>query len=214
MSTAFYDKKTVVGLILGTGTNACYFEKFERIQTLNSTTRSKLFDKQEMVVNTEWGAFGENGNIDFIRSRFDDEIDKTSINVGKQIFEKMVSGMYLGEIVRLVILDLIDNGLLFADAMKKNTYRNALFTKGSFYTKYLHEIESDSTLSTTKRILKEIAGIDKPFDDDCCVVRSICHIVTKRAAKLTAAGKLSFINKFHLLNIILNSCHFETHFKV
>ena len=39
-----------------------------------------------MIVNTEWGAFGENGSIDFIRSRYDDEIDKTSINVGKQMF--------------------------------------------------------------------------------------------------------------------------------
>ena len=38
-----------------------------------------------MLINTEWGAFGENGGIDFIRSRYDDEIDKTSINVGKQM---------------------------------------------------------------------------------------------------------------------------------
>ena len=39
-----------------------------------------------MVINTEWGAFGENGSIDFIRSRYDEEIDKTSINVGKQMY--------------------------------------------------------------------------------------------------------------------------------
>lgn len=43
-----------------------------------------------MIVNTEWGAFGENGSIDFIRSRYDDEIDKTSINVGKQMLENLI----------------------------------------------------------------------------------------------------------------------------
>jgi hexokinase len=38
-----------------------------------------------MLINIEWGAFGEFGSIDFIRSRYDDEIDKTSINIGKQM---------------------------------------------------------------------------------------------------------------------------------
>ena len=38
-----------------------------------------------MIVNTEWGAFGENGTIDFIRTIYDNEIDQTSINVGKQM---------------------------------------------------------------------------------------------------------------------------------
>ena len=100
--------------------------------------------------------------------------------------------MYLGEIVRLIILDLIDCELLFVEEMAKTAYRHALFTKGSFYTKYLNEIESDSniTFAKTKRILKELAGIENPSDDDCTVVKCICSEVTKRAAKLTAAGKL------------------------
>ena len=35
-------------------------------------------------------------------SRWDAEVDRGSINPGKQIFEKMVSGMYMGEVVRQV----------------------------------------------------------------------------------------------------------------
>lgn len=34
--------------------------------------------------------------------RWDAEVDRGSINPGKQIFEKMVSGMYMGEVVRQV----------------------------------------------------------------------------------------------------------------
>jgi hexokinase len=144
-----------------------------------------------MIINSEWGAFGETGSIDFIRSRYDDEIDKTSINIGKQIFEKMISGMYLGEIVRLMILDLIDRELILKDEMSKTAYRHPLFTKGSFYTKYLNDIESDSNTKyiRTKRILKELAGIDNPSMQDCAVIKAICCAVTDRAAKLTAAGK-------------------------
>ena len=148
-----------------------------------------------MIINTEWGAFGENGSIDFIRSRYDDEIDKSSINMGKQIFEKMISGMYLGEIVRLVILDLIDSELILVEEMKKNTYRHPLFTKGSFYTKYLNEIESDSNAKfiRTKRILKELIGIENPSMDECVIIKAICCAVTNRAARLTAAGTIKFI---------------------
>ena len=100
----------------------------------------------------------------------------------------MISGMYLGEIVRLMMLDLIDKELLFVEEMKKNSYRHALFTKGSFYTKFLNEIESDRTFVDTKRILYELAGIENPSEEDCKVVKAICIEVTNRAAKLTAAG--------------------------
>jgi len=98
--------------------------------------------------------------------------------------------MYLGEIVRLMILDLIDKELIFVEEMKKNAYRHPLFTKGSFYTKFLNDIELDSDVkfTRTKRILKELAGIDNPSLQDCAVVKYICSTVTKRAAKLTAAG--------------------------
>jgi len=103
----------------------------------------------------------------------------------------MISGMYLGEIVRLMMLDLIDRELLFVEEMKKNAYRHALFTKGSFYTKFLNEIESDSNskFTKTKRILNELAGIENASIEDCMVVKCICNAVTKRAAKLTAAGR-------------------------
>ncbi len=118
----------------------------------------------------------------------------------------MVSGMYLGEIVRLIILDLIDRELIFRDEMQKNSYRHALFTKGSFYTKYLNEIESDSNVrfSKTKRILKELAGIENPSIQDCAVVKYICNSVTKRAAQLVAAGNFQkFILYFNIYYLII-----------
>ena len=42
--------------------------------------------KDHVLVNTEWGAFGDNGALDFIRTEYDREIDEFSINKGKQMY--------------------------------------------------------------------------------------------------------------------------------
>lgn len=42
----------------------------------------------------EWGGFGNNKCLEFIYTSYDREVDAISINPGKQIFEKMISGMY------------------------------------------------------------------------------------------------------------------------
>jgi len=38
-----------------------------------------------MVVNTEWGAFGDNGELDFIITKWDRNVDEMSVNPGKQV---------------------------------------------------------------------------------------------------------------------------------
>lgn len=51
-------------------------------------------------------------------------------------FEKMISGMYLGEVVRLVLVKLTEEKLLF-----KGGASEALLTPGRFETKFISEIE-------------------------------------------------------------------------
>ena len=45
-------------------------------------------EPRHVIVNTEWGAFGENGELDFIRTKWDEAIDEASLNPGKQVSEK------------------------------------------------------------------------------------------------------------------------------
>lgn len=61
----------------GTGSNVCYMEHMKNIETVEG-------DVGYMCVNTEWGGFGDNDNIEDIRTRFDREVDSGSLNVGKQ----------------------------------------------------------------------------------------------------------------------------------
>lgn len=104
----------------------------------------------------------------------------------------MMSGMYMGEIVRLIILDLWEKDLLFVGHRDHNwstDYRQALYTKGSFYTKYVSEIETDSgvTFRHTKAVLEQM-GLDRPTYEDCAIVQYVCKLVSRRAAQLAAAG--------------------------
>lgn len=64
----------------GTGSNVCYMEHMKNIETVDG-------DEGHMCVNTEWGGFGDNDNIEDIRTRFDREVDSGSLNVGKQRYD-------------------------------------------------------------------------------------------------------------------------------
>ena len=69
-----------------------------------------------MIVNTSWGYFGANGCLDFIRTDFDHENDRRSSKPGECVFEKLIGGHYLGEIVRLALIHLHKLGFVFKDA--------------------------------------------------------------------------------------------------
>jgi hexokinase len=60
-----------------------------------------------MMVNTEWGAF-DNAREVLPTTPFDSKVDRESINPRFQAYEKFISGMYLGEITRNLLLALVD----------------------------------------------------------------------------------------------------------
>ena len=122
-----------------------------------------------MVINTEWGAFGDNGELNFIKTKWDENVDEMSVNPGKQIYEKMISGMYMGELIRQVLVDLMKDDLIFVGAD-----RERLLERGSFFTRYASEIESDPVGEYTRcRQALEEVGLDpdEVSDDDCSALR-------------------------------------------
>lgn len=68
-------------------------------------------------------------------------------------FEKMVSGMYLGEIVRCLLLELLEKKLVFGGHSS-----DKLLTPKSFQTAYISAIETDSKEDYlyTKQVLAEL----------------------------------------------------------
>lgn len=57
--------------------------------------------------------------MDFVLTKWDQAVDEMSVNPGKQIFEKMISGMYMGELIRQVLVDLMKDDLIFFEANRE-----------------------------------------------------------------------------------------------
>jgi hexokinase len=47
--------------------------------------RATIYQIFKMCVNTEWGGFGDDGAMDFARTKYDKVQDENSINVGQQL---------------------------------------------------------------------------------------------------------------------------------
>lgn len=101
VTRSYEDPDCDMGVIIGTGTNACYPE-----ETYNG--------KDEMIINIEWGNFNK-----LKKNVYDKRLDAASANPKEQILEKMVSGLYLGEVTRLVLNDMVKKGAHFRGLDKR-----------------------------------------------------------------------------------------------
>ncbi|XP_039420118.1 hexokinase-2 isoform X2 [Corvus cornix cornix] len=174
MTCGYDDHNCEVGLIVGTGTNACYMEEMRHIDLVEG-------DEGRMCINMEWGAFGDDGVLNDIRTEFDREIDMGSLNPGKQLFEKMISGMYMGELVRLILVKMAKEGLLFGGRLTPD-----LLTTGHFETRFVSAIEKEKEgLQKAHEILSKL-GLE-PSHEDCLATLRICQIVSTRSASLCGA---------------------------
>ncbi|TDG50875.1 hypothetical protein AWZ03_002864 [Drosophila navojoa] len=195
MSCAHRNPECRVGVIVGTGCNACYVEQVENVELLDPNFKRS---RSQVIVNVEWGAFGENGQLDFVRTDYDREVDRKSINRSEQLFEKMTAGMYLGELVRLVLLRALERNKIFKLCPKRAAFVAVLQNNVDiFETKHISEIEEDSfpEFASTRRIVKELFGLDKASVEDCQKLKYICECVARRAATLVAIGISGLINK-------------------
>ncbi|VDM68288.1 unnamed protein product [Strongylus vulgaris] len=176
MACAFKENTCQIGIVIGNGTNACYMEQLDRAPKL----QAELADDglpDEIIINTEWGAFGDDGALKFIYTSFDLQVDQGSLNPGKQTFEKMISGVYMGELVRTILESLAKENLIFGGELEE------ISRKGCFKSRYVSDIEEDllgedeKTFQTTNKILSEL-GVRNQCFADCANVAMQRPMVT------------------------------------
>eukprot|EP00669_Euglena_mutabilis_P004533 TRINITY_DN15873_c0_g1_i1.p1 TRINITY_DN15873_c0_g1~~TRINITY_DN15873_c0_g1_i1.p1 ORF type:complete len:275 (+),score=49.83 TRINITY_DN15873_c0_g1_i1:113-937(+) len=107
ISGLFDEPNTSVAVIVGTGTNMCYVEQDSAITKLPVDNARP----ETMLLNTEWGALADVDKHVFPLNRFDIAVDEGSTNHGQQLFEKMIAGTALGELVRLALGELQEAGV-------------------------------------------------------------------------------------------------------
>lgn len=180
--------RTLIGCIFGTGTNGAYSQKIKTIPKFDAAAHPEITDKI-MVINTEWGSF-DNDLISIPNTRFDKQLNENTPNKGFHMFEKRISGMFLGELLRLVLLELQQDGYIFSDEDKianAETQRNNLTTPWSIDTSVCSKIDADesSQLHDTENIIKTFFGYDTNFEQRHAI-QLIVKAIGKRSAYLSA----------------------------
>ncbi|KAI3725488.1 hypothetical protein L1987_65276 [Smallanthus sonchifolius] len=179
----YWDNDVMVAVILGTGTNACYVESVEAIPKLQGHKSSS----GKTIINTEWGAFSNGLPL----TEYDREMDAESINPGEQLFEKTISGMYLGEIVRRVLVRMAETGSLFGKHIPEK-----LQTPFALGTPNISSMQQDTSedLEAVGSILYEVTGVDSNLDVRKMVVE-VCDTIAKRGGRLAGAGIVGILQK-------------------
>ncbi|XP_063304606.1 hexokinase-4 isoform X2 [Pelobates fuscus] len=101
----------------------------------------------------------------------------------------MIGGKYIGELVRLVLMKMVNEDILFGGETSEK-----LKTRWTFETQFVSQIEGDSSdFKQTSNILRTL-GV-QPTMSDCYTVRLACESVSTRAALVCGAGLAAVLNR-------------------
>lgn len=193
---------TLLGAIFGTGTNGAYVEDLSKVTKMASMPGGAEYDKStgEMVINTEWGSF-DNAMSVLPNTPYDEALDKESVNPGIQMFEKRVSGMFLGEVLRRALVSLIKNPnvRLFADESSASNdlhsttviaEDSALYKQWGLDTSFLSILQADTSvgLRVSRQTLEKDLGVHASSEEDAQAVKEIVAAIGKRSARLSAVA--------------------------
>ncbi|KAI4153105.1 MAG: hypothetical protein LQ340_002510, partial [Diploschistes diacapsis] len=198
IASNYVDPATRIGAIFGTGCNAAYMEDAGSIPKL---AHHDLPPDLPVAINCEYGAF-DNEHVVLPHTPYDALIDRDSPRPGQQAFEKMIAGLYLGELFRLAVLDLHSrpNTALFPN---RDLSLTPLHRPYSLDASFLSLIEEDpfENLSETADLLRHKLGIEasKPELELC---RRLAELIGTRAARLSACGIAAICKKKGI-----ESCH-------
>ena len=179
---AVVDPNCIMGVILGTGFNICVRVASKRIKKGVDGYKGKC-----MIINMESGNFDKALPI----TGYDSQLDKESGNKSCQLAEKMISGKYLPQLVRLMVVDLIKKEKLFGGRVPE-IFR----LKDTFQAYYMDTIESGSEKEVNK-LARQIFGRVLTVEERL-IMAMVCHAVARRSARIAGAliaGALTRVEK-------------------
>ncbi|KAK9333261.1 hexokinase-domain-containing protein [Lipomyces starkeyi] len=195
VASNYTDPETQMGVIFGTGCNAAYFDVVKNIPKLEGLV--DLDPETPMAINCEWGAF-DNEHVVLPRTKYDVQIDEDSPRPNQQAFEKMIAGLYLGELHRLVMLDLHEQGFIF-----ENQNVEGLKKPYSIDASLLSQIEEDpfENLTEVEDLFMSRFNIHTT-EPERKLLRRLAELIGTRSARLSAAGVAAICKKMGI-----EKCH-------
>lgn len=163
LTAAYQDPSVDISSIIGTGHNTSYLEQ-----------KAPGFEVP-IIINTESGNFSAAPE-----TTYDQQLDQKSDNPGEQRFEKKLSGKYLGELFRQIVLDFSQRRLLgnLNNPPAPARWNQPYSISGKDLALILAEEDTHSHL---------VPG------DQCFALIRIAHILTKRSARLVAASLIGIV---------------------
>jgi hexokinase/sugar (pentulose or hexulose) kinase len=192
-----YGEAVDSGIIISSGTNGCRSVKLPDITKKKAVAAAAAaFKSGEEIVNLEWGNFDK-----LPRTAHDLQLNAEKLYghlFNRQTLEKMVSAEYLGELTRLMLLDLIERGMLFegkkqGSAVLSRRQRAA----GTLECPVMDTFVSDTSGGHTKiKTALEALGITESSPEDRVLVQKVANMVSTRSAQIAAAAIVATITKY------------------
>lgn len=175
---AFMDRDfgSYIGFILGTGTNTCYMEEIPNIKKMSGRTKPGT-----MLINMETGGYTKAP-----RGLIDLEFDGRTLNPGTTVFEKTMSGAYIGGLILAVIKKAAE------DMLFTKEFEERIAGVGTLAPK-----EVDDFLNypySGNNVLARCCSSSGPSDDQETLYHLIDGVI-ERAAKLAAINLSAVILK-------------------
>ncbi|KAL4785802.1 hexokinase-domain-containing protein [Aspergillus varians] len=196
IASSYTDTKMKIGCIFGTGVNAAYMEDAGSVPKL---AHMNLPADMPIAINCEYGAF-DNEHVVLPLTKYDHIIDRDSPRPGQQAFEKMTAGLYLGEIFRLALLDLVDSrpGLIFAD--QDTSQLRIPYLLDSSFPAAIEEDPYENLLDTADLVKSKLKLTATSSELE--LMRRLAELIGTRAARLSACGVAAICKKKNI-----DSCH-------
>lgn len=187
IASHYRDTDVKIGCVFSTGCNAAYMEECRKIPKLRHLG---LPDDAKVIINTEYGAFDNNLKV-LPATPFDHQIDRESLRPGTQIYEKMVAGLYIGEMLRLILVGMHEEGKL-CSGQDASRLRTAHALDATFLS--ISEGDESPHLYEMRNEFVRTFDLDPPLVE-LKICRHLIGLIATRAARLYACGLAAICKK-------------------
>lgn len=213
ISSSYRNPDVTMSSIISTGCNAAYMENRASITKIELSPGSCQGASEELIcINTEFGAYNNSRQM-LPLTQYDEIVDQMSTHPGTHIYEKMIAGLYLGELYRLILIDLCRLGIILrgrdAGILDKPNVIDASF---------LSVAEADITQSLIQMhdLFQTKLAINLTTDE-LKVCRYLVELVGTRSARLYACSIAAIARRSKMVRghvgVDGSVFHHYTHFK-
>ncbi|CAM1506940.1 Fc.00g065810.m01.CDS01 [Cosmosporella sp. VM-42] len=189
IASAYTDEDMKIGCIFGTGCNAAYMENCGSIPKI---AHLNLPPDSLMAINCEWGAFDNEHKV-LPRTPYDIAIDQDSPRPGQQAFEKMIAGLYLGEIFRRAVVEMHDNKDVHIFQGQDIALLRKAYTLDASFLSFVEEDPFENLQETYDLFSSRLnIACTRP---ELELMRKLAELIGTRAARLSACGVAAVCKK-------------------